>query len=169
MSPRTAFVSLMSVTAVVALSACSPETPPSPTGGASVPGPDPVPSTAVVTDPAAVLEVEDQTSEGPTVLATAAVTKGGFIVILSSDGRDVMGTGVVEPGTEEQKVQVSLAEEPTDEIELIARLFADTDGNGLYGAGDQPVSNGEDDGDDDAEIFPGEQATFSFQGKKVQN
>lgn len=170
MSPRTATLSLMSVLAVVALSACSPQTPPAPAGaGASVPGPDPVPSTAVVVDEAAVLEVEDQTSEGPTVLATAAATKGGFIVLLSEDGRDVMGTGAVEPGTEAKKVQVSLADEPTDEIELIARLFADTDGNGIYGAGDQPITNGEDDDSDDAEVFPGEQATFSFQGKKVRD
>ncbi|TAL26526.1 MAG: hypothetical protein EPN99_00215 [Frankiales bacterium] len=169
MSPRTATVSLMSVLAVAALSACSPETPPSPTGGASVPGPDPVPSTAVVVDEAAVLEVEDQTSEGPTVVATAAATKGGFIVILSGDGRDVMGTGMVEPGTEAKKIQVSLADEPTDEIELIARLFADTDGNGIYGAADQPISNDEDDDSDDAEVFPGEQAAFSFTGKRVQD
>lgn len=159
----------MSVLTVAALSACSPETPPSPTGGASVPGPDPVPSTAVVVDEAAVLEVEDQTSEGPTVVATAAASKGGFVVILSGDGRDVMGTSIVEPGTEATKIQVSLADQPTDEIELIARLFADTDGNGIYGAADQPISNDEDDDSDDSEVFPGEQASFSFQGKQVQD
>ena len=170
MSPRTAALSLMSVTAVVALTACSPETPPPAAGApASVGGPDPAPSMSVVTDAAAVLEVEDQTSEGPTVLVSAAATKGGLIVILSKDGRDVMGTGAVEPGTEAKKVQVSLADQPTDEIELIARLFADTDGNGIYGAADQPLTNGEDDDSDDAEVFPGEQATFSFQGKKVQD
>ena len=40
---------------------------------------------------------------------------------------------------------MSLADQPTDEIELIARLYADTDRNGLYGAADQPLTNGKDD------------------------
>ncbi len=170
MSPRTALVSLLSVSTVVALSACSPETPPSPAGApASVAGPDPVPSSSVVTDPTAVLEAEDQTSEGPTVVVTAAAAKGALIVILSEDGRSVMGTGTVEPGTEAKKTQVSLADQPTDEIKLIARLYADTDRNGFYGAADSPLTNGKDDDSDDAEVFPGEQASFSFQGKKVQD
>lgn len=172
MSPRTATLSLMSVLAVASLSACSPETPPAvsgPSSDASVAGPDPVPSTTVVTDPAAVLEVEDQTSEGPTVLVSAAATKGALIVILSGDGRSVIGTGIVDAGTEAKKTQVSLADQPTDEIELIARLYADTDRNGLYGAADQPLTNGKDDDSDDAEVFAGEQASFTFQGKKVQD
>ena len=164
----------MSVLAVAALTACSPETPPPVGGGsadpsASVAGPDPVPSTAVVTDAAAVLEVEDQTSEGPTVLVTAAATKGALVVIFSEDGRSVIGTGAVEATTTPTKVQVSLADQPTEEIELVARLFADTDRNGFYGGSDSPLTNGKDDDSDDAEVFPGEQASFSFQGKKVQD
>ena len=164
----------MSVLAVAALTACSPETPPPAAGApvdpsASVGGPDPVPSTAVVTDAAAVLEVEDQTSEGPTVVVTAAATKGALIVIFSEDGRSVMGTGLVDPGTKPARTQVSLADQPTDEVTLIARLFADTDGNGFYGGADAPLTNGKDDDSDDAEVFPGEQASFSFQGEKVQD
>ena len=174
MSPRSASLSVMSVLAVAALTACSPETPPAVGGpaadpSASVGGPDPVPSTSVVTDAAAVLEVEDQTSEGPTVLVRAAATKGALIVILSEDGRSVMGTGAVEATTKPTEVQVSLADQPTDEIELVARLYADNDRNGFYGAADSPLTNGKDDESDDAEVFPGEQATFSFQGKAVQD
>lgn len=120
-----------------------------------------------VQDPAAVLQVEDQKSEGPTVLAKAAATKGGFIVIYADEGRNELGSGIVPPGTTAVDIQVSLAEEPTEEIALLARLFADTDGSGLYSAGDLPISNGQDDDSDDIEVFPGEQETFSFTGKKV--
>ena len=52
---------------------------------------------------------------------------------------------------------------------MLARLFADTDGNGLFSAGDMPISNGQDDDSDDAEVFLGEQETFNFTGKKVVN
>ena len=66
-------------------------------------------------------------------------------------------------------MQISLAEEPTEQIALIARLFADTDGNGVFSAADLPVTNGKDDDSDDAEVFLGEQETFQFTGKKVVN
>lgn len=160
---------VLSLATALSLAACSTETPPTPDNAKAPVGGDPVPSANTVVDKAAVLEVKDQTSEGPTVLAKAAATDGGFVVVYADDGSNTLGTGIVPPGTEPVDVQISLAEEPTEKIALIARLFADTDGNGLYGAGDQPISNGTDDDSDDAESFPGEQETFSFQGKKVVN
>lgn len=168
MRTRSFRLPLLSLAAVAALSACTAETPP-PAGPESSGAEGAAEDLKVVTDPDAVLKVEDQTSEGPTVLAEAAATKGGFVVVFADEGRNVLGTGIVPAGTEPADVQVSLAEEPTEEIELIARLYADTDGNGLYSAGDQPVTNGKDDDSDDAEVFPGEQATFSFTGKRVVN
>jgi hypothetical protein len=167
MTMRSLRLPVLSLAAVAALSACTAEAPPPVAGGSAAP--NAAPSTNTVQDPAAMLEVEDQTSEGPTVFAKAAVTKGGFVVVYADEGRNTLGTGIVPPGTEPTDVLVSLAEEPTEEIQLTARLFADTDGNGLYGAGDEPVSNGEDDDSDDVESFPGEQEAFSFTGKKVVN
>lgn len=169
MRTRSFRLPVLSLAAVAALSACTADTPPSPAGPEASGAGGAVEDLKVVTDPDAVLKVEDQTSEGPTVLAEAAATKGGFVVVLADEGRNVLGTGVVPAGTEPADVQVSLAEEPTEEIELIARLYADTDGNGLYSAGDQPVTNDEDDDSDDAEVFPGEQEIFSFTGKRVVN
>lgn len=151
------------------LSACTSDTPPPAAGPAPSSDVQEAPVVEAVEDPAAVLEVEDQTSEGPTVFTRAALTQGGFVVVYADEGRNTLGTGIVPPGTEPTEVLVSLAEEPTEEIQLIARLFADTDGNGLYSAPDQPVSNGEDDDSDDVETFPGEQESFSFTGKKVVN
>jgi hypothetical protein len=149
----------------VVLSGCTAQTPPVPGGTAA----DPVPTIVPVEDPAAALEVQDQTSEGPTVLARAALTKGGFVVVYAEEGRNELGSGIVPPGTTATDVQVSLAEEPTEEIALLARLFADSDGNGLFSAGDTPVTNGQDDDSDVAAVFPGEQESFSFTGKKVVN
>lgn len=167
MTTRFLRMPVLALAAVAALTACTAEAPPPVAGGSE--GPEAVPSTSTVQDKAAVLLVEDQTSEGPTVFAKAAVTKGGFVVVYGDDGRNTLGTGIVPPGTEPTDVLVSLAEEPTEKIQLTARLFADTDGNGLYGAADEPVSNGEDDDSDDTEVFPGEQEEFSFTGKKVVN
>ena len=172
MDTRTFCLPLLAVATVATLSACTAETPPqAPTGGqtgAVAPEPS-LPTITPVQDPAAVLQVADQKSEGPTVLAKAAITNGGFVVVYADAGRNELGTGRVEPGTTPADVQVSLAEEPTEPIDLIARLYADTDGNGLYGAGDLPVTNGEDDDTDDVEVFGGEQEAFNFTGKKVVN
>ncbi len=162
-------LSMLSLAAAAALTACTAEAPPPVAGAGASAQPEALPSTNTVQDPDAVLEVKDQTSEGPTVFTTAAVTEGGFVVVYADGGRNTLGTGIVPPGTEPTEVLVSLAEEPTEQIQLIARLFADTDGNGLYGAPDEPVSNGEDDDSDDTETFPGEQEEFSFTGKKVVN
>lgn len=170
MSSRLKTLSTSSLILALALTGCTSEEPPSPAaGGGASPAGDAAPSSAPVTDPAASLSIKDQTSQGPTVLAKASATKGGFVVVYGDDGRNTLGTGLVPPSTEPQDVQISLAEEPTERIELMARLFADTDGNGIYNAGDQPLGDGEDDDSDDAEAFPGEQETFSFQGKKVVN
>src|SRR5687767_3096503 len=112
MRSRTAALSALPLLAVLAVSGCTAETPP--TAGGSSAAPEPAaPTITPVEDPAAVLQVEDQKSEGPTVLAKAAATKGGFIVVYSEDGRNELGTGEVPAGTTAVDVQVSLAEEPT--------------------------------------------------------
>ena len=175
MRSRPAALSVLPLAVVLAVAGCTAETPPAPGGSGAVPvdsgapAEPEVPTIVPVEDPAAVLQVEDQTSEGPTVLAKAAATKGGFIVVYSEEGRNELGSSIVPPGTAAANVQISLAEEPTEEIALLARLFADTDGNGLFSAGDMPITNGQDDDSDDAEVFLGEQETFSFTGKKVVN
>ena len=175
MRTRTAALSVLPLAVVLAVSGCTAEAPPAPGAGngdaaeepAAAPAGDPPPSITPVSDPAAVLTVADQTSEGPTVLAKAAATKGGFIVVYADEGRNELGSGIVPPGTTPADVQVSLAEEPTEKIQLLARLYADTDGNGLFSAADTPITNGQDDDSDDPKVFPGEQETFSFTGKKV--
>ena len=159
-------LSLLALPLAVALSACTADAPPP---ASDQPVGDPVQEVEPVVDPAAVLEVEDQTSEGPTVLARAAATAGGFVVVLGDNGRNVLGFSEVPAGTEPQDIQISLAEEPTEEIDLSARLYADTNGDGLYGDGDLPIDNGEQDDSDDAEVFAGELETFTFQGKPVVN
>jgi hypothetical protein len=174
MRTRTSALSVLPLALVLAATGCTAETPPTPAaeGGAQAsvaPAGDPIPSITPVTDPAAVLEVEDQTSEGPTVLARAAATAGGFVVVYSDEGRNELGSGTVPASATASDVQVSLAEELTEEVQLLARLFADTDRNGLFSAGDMPITNGEDDDSDDAEVFLGEQETFSFTGKPVVN
>jgi hypothetical protein len=156
---------LLVLTAVAALAGCTSGEPPA-AQDERVVG-DPLPSITPVVDAAAVLQVEDQTSEGPTVLAKAAITRGGFIVVYGDDGRNELGSGQVDPGMAPQDVQVSLAEELTEPTPLLARLYADTDGNGLFSAPDQPVTDGRDDDSDDPEVFAGEQERFSFTGKPV--
>jgi hypothetical protein len=169
MTTRTNRLALLAATLPVALvlSACTEEAPPSPSTEGTVG--DPIPAEEPVVDENAVLEVEDQESEGPTVLARAAATDGGFVVVLGDDGRNVLGASNVEAGTEPQDVQISLAEEIVDQVELIARLYADTNGDGLYGAGDEPITNGEEDDSDDPEAFAGEQEVFQFKGEPVIN
>ena len=157
---------VLALTAVLALTSCTTEDEPvAPGGQAAVEAP-----VEPVEDPAAVLEVEDQASQGPTVrVKGAAVTAGGFVVVGSDGGKNILGFGNVPPGTAAQTLQVSLAEELTEQVELTAQLFSDDNGSGLYDAGDRPVSNGQDDEDDDAEVFAGELEVFSFTGKAVQN
>lgn len=170
MRTRTAALSVLPLAVVLTVTGCTAEVPPTPGGAAGTKPAEPVlPTVVPVEDPAAVLQVEDQKSEGPTVLAKAAATKGGFVVVYAEEGRNELGSGIVPPGTTPAAVQISLAEEPTEQIALLARLFADTDRNGLYSAGDMPITNGQDDDSDDAEAFLGEQETFSFTGKKVVN
>ena len=124
----------------------------------------------VLVDSNATLTVKDQTSEGPTVnVDGAAITKGGFVVVSSDKGRNVLGTGMVPAGTAPQKVQVSLAEEITKKTPLIARLYADTNGDGLYGAGDKPVVRAKAGDDKNDPPFAGLQVAFSFTGKRVVN
>lgn len=171
MTTRSNRLALLALTLPVAfvLSACTEEAPPPSPGGDDGVAGDEFPADQPVVDEAAVLEVEDQKSEGPTVLARAAATDGGFVVVIGDEGRNVLGYSEVPAGTEPENVQISLAEEITDEVELIARLYADTNGDGLYGAGDEPITNDEDDDDDDPDAFAGEQEVFQFEGEPVVN
>lgn len=172
--------SLLALTTALALSACTTENEPvapgAASGGASA-GASGAPAEGAqaaplvtVEDPAAVLEVEDQTSEGPTVrVKVASVAKGGFVVVSSEEGRNVLGAGNVPAGTTPATLQVSLAEDVNEKTELYAQLYNDEDGNGVFSAPDRPVSNGKDDDDDDAERFAGELEVFDFTGKSVVN
>lgn len=171
-TPSSLLATLACATALLA--GCSTQTAPTPPGGggpaSGVPGAIKSPDNSVVVDPAAVLTVKDQDSQGPTVnVEAAAVTKGGFVVVSSDKGRNVLGTGMVPAGTTPQKVQVSLAEEITKKTPLIARLYADTNGDGLYGAGDKPVARSTKGDDRGGPPFPGLQVSFSFTGKPVVN
>lgn len=170
MTTRSNRLALLALTMPVALvlSACTGEAPPPSPANEGVVGDD-IPAAQPVEDENAVLEVKDQKSEGPTVLARAAASKGGFVVVIGDEGRNVLGYTQVPEGTEPQDVQISLAEEIVDEVELIARLFADTSGDGIYGAGDEPITNGEEDDSDDPDAFAGEQEVFQFEGEPVVN
>ncbi len=163
MNTRSLPLTLTALLATASLAACTTES--TPPGAASNPTAEAV---TTVEDTAAVLTVPDHTSEGPTVLVeAAALTEGGFVVVASDEGRNVLGTGVVPAGTEAAPVQVSIAEEITEETELVAQLYTDENGSGLYDAGDRPVSNGEDDEDDDAEVFAGEREVVPATAKPV--
>lgn len=175
MNARTCFLPLSATAAALVLAACtSTPTPtqaqqasgvPAPTGAVAA-GPS---GPTTLTDSSAVLTVQDQTSEGPTVTIKAvALSEPGHVVIVGDGGRNVLGSSLVEPGSTPTSIQVSLAEEPTEKITLMARLYADTDGDGFYSAGDQPVTNGKA-GDDTPAAFAGLQQTFSFTGAKVVN
>ncbi len=158
----------LTAVATLALSACtssSKDSSPSALGTPSIPVASPE---VAITDPAAVLTVEDQTSEGPTVNVKAvALTKPGFVVVAGDGGRNILGTGNVDAGAAPQMIQVSLAEEPTEKIELIARLYTDSDGDGFFSAGDEPVTNGKN--DDSGSSFAGLEQIFDFTGAKVIN
>lgn len=177
MKTRSLTLPLLALTTATVLSSCSTED--TPTTAGATPGagssaaasaaPAPVTEDAVV-DNDAVLEIEDQVSEGPTVnVKAAAVTGGGWVVVASDGGSNVLGAGQVPAGTSPQLVQVSLAEIITEETELTARLYDDANADGLYGAGDKPVSNDDADDDDDAAAFAGELEVFRFTGADVIN
>ena len=170
MNKRSLTLPVLALAATAVLSACTTESTPTapvasgpavaPTGEAA--GPE------AVVDNDAVLEVEDQKSEGPTVnVKAAAVTAGGWVVVAADGGRNVLGYGQVPAGSTPTLVQVSLAEIITEPTELVARLYDDANADGIFGAGDKPVSN--DDNDNDDAGFPGESATFMFSGADVIN
>ncbi len=159
--------------ATLALAGCSTETAPkTPQGGASggAGAKNGATPDAVLVDPAAKLDVKDQVSKGPTVnVAGVAATKGGFVVVSSDKGRNILGSGIVPAGTTPEPIQVSLAEEPTKKLRLIARLYADTNGDGLFGAGDRPIASAKGGDDVKDPPFDGLQVSFDFTGAKVIN
>ena len=158
---------LSALVLVGSLSACTTEaTPTAPVVSGASQSQAPSTDAPAVGDPAAVLEIEDQVSKGPTVnVKAAAVTKGGWVVVASEGGRNVLGAGMVPAGTTATLVQVSLAEIITEPTELVARLYQDDVADGLYGVGDKPVGNGDKDDDDTGE---GEVETFTFTGEDVR-
>lgn len=170
MRVRPSPLALLALPATLVLSACTSTSVPQslpPASGVPVASAEPRPP-AALTDPAAVLVVEDQTSEGPTVrIKAVALSEPGHVVIVGDDGRNVLGSSLVEPGATASSIQVSLAEQPTKKIRLMARLYADTDGDGFFSAGDRPVTDGKP--DDASGTFPGLQRTFDFTGAKVVN
>ncbi len=159
-------LSVFAVAGVLALSACSTEATPSAAPSASAPAPDSADPSGIVAAQA-VLEVDDQVSQGPTVnVKAAAVPEGGWVVVAADGGRNVLGYGQVPKGTAPQLVQVSLAEVITKDTELVARLYDEANPDGLYGAGDKPVGNDQKDEDD---LAGGESETFTFRGADVVN
>ena len=170
MTPRPLALSLLALSATAVLSACTTEsTPTAPLAGAPAVTPTgEAAGPAAVVDNDAVLDVEDQKSAGPTVnVKAAAVTAGGWVVVASDGGRNVLGYGQVPAGSTSTVIQVSLAEIITEPTELVARLYDDANADGIFGAGDRPVTN--DDNDNDDTGFPGESATFMFSGADVIN
>lgn len=191
MNTRSLSFSLLALVTATALSACSADDPSgsAATGASASPGASAssrsapsrsaapagsgVPNTsdgAAVVDNDAVLEIDDQKSEGPTVnVKAAAVTTGGWVVVAADGGRNVLGYGEVPAGSSPQLVQVSLAEIITKPTELTARLYDDANKDGFYGSGDKPVTNDDADDDDDVTAFAGELEVFSFTGADVIN
>lgn len=167
---RTLCLPLLSLAAALTLTGCTTEpTPLAPTAeGAPGAGSPAAGSLAAKVDAKAVLEVEDQQSAGPTVnVKAAAVTDSGFVVVASDGGRNILGYSLIPAGGKPTLVQVSLADIITAPTELVARLYDDTNGNGLYGAGDRPVSNSSAGSTEPASNFAGQSVTFMFSGADV--
>lgn len=114
-----------------------------------------------VVDPAAVLEVSDQTSAGRSLLVEqVAATDGGWVVVATDDGSDVLGVGLVEPSAEPQEIRVGLAEDvEPGELPLQAQLYVD-DGDREFNAADRPLAA--EGGQSDELGFPGESAAFTL-------
>lgn len=124
-------------------------------GGSSSSSPD---AAGGGTTAAADVELEDQSGDGTTVqVASVSALEDGFVVVaLDEDaGGQVLGWAAVPAGPT-AGVQVDLdgtvpATVGEDDTEITATLYADTDGDGSYSAGDVAVAepqDGDDDGDD---------------------
>lgn len=94
------------------------------------------------------LEFEDQTGAGESVVvATVNAPGGGFVVVSADD--EVLGATDVQVGTTPD-VQVDLDPALTEDTELTATLYADTDTDGEFDpAVDEPVPEPVDATDDE--------------------
>ncbi len=164
MTARRLLLALPAATALAVLPACgsgddvqgTASTAGSTTGGASSSSPAAV---GGGTTAAADVELEDQSGDGTTVqVASVSALEDGFVVIALDDdaGGQVLGSAEVPAGTTTD-VQVDLgtpvpvATGDDDGTEITATLYADTDGDGGFSAGDVAVAepqDSDDDGDD---------------------
>ncbi|WP_448614317.1 DUF7282 domain-containing protein [Modestobacter sp. URMC 112] len=107
---------------------------------------------AAAGDAAADVTFEDQAGAGDlAVLARVALPVAGFVVVTRGDDDDdrVLGTTVLPAGVVTD-VQVPLDPPLTEDDDLEATLYADTDGNGVFDpAQDDVVPEPDDDGDDE--------------------
>ncbi|MBE7163250.1 MAG: hypothetical protein INR72_18585 [Williamsia herbipolensis] len=163
MTARRLLLALPAATALAVLPACGSDddvrgaatTAGSTTGGASSSSPNAV---GGGTTAAADVELEDQSGDGTTVqVARVSALEDGFVVITldEDDGGQVLGWSAVAPGVldgaqVDLDTPVPAATGDDDGTEITATLYADTDGDGAYSAGDVAVAEPQDgDGDDD--------------------
>lgn len=102
----------------------------------------------------AELEFEDQAGDGSTVVVgTVSAPEGGFVV-LTADGADdaVLGWSEVQVGTSAD-VEVTLDPPLDADTDLVATLYADTDGDGSFDPeADEVVPAPIDGGDTDDDV-----------------
>lgn len=110
---------------------------------------------AAGSDAAADVTFEDQSGPGTlAVVARVALPTAGFVVVTDGEDDDddddpVLGATVLPAGVVTD-VQVPLDPPLTEDTDLEATLYADTDGNGTFDpAQDERVPEPDDDGDDD--------------------
>ena len=160
-------LAVSAVSALLVLPACggAEETPSPAAASISVPGGASPTSGAPATpadgggaaagsDAAAEVTFEDQSGAGDlAVVARVALPVAGFVVVTVDEGDDdddrVLGATVLPAGVVTD-VQVPLDPPLTEDTDLEATLYADTDGNGVFDpAQDEEVPEPDDDGDDE--------------------
>lgn len=141
--------------AVLVLSAC--------TGGEGAPAGDAPPSSPATSGATTIapggesgsgtmagLEFDDQTGAGDEVVVATVNAPGGGFVVISADG-EVLGAARLQVGTTPD-VAVELDPALTEDTDLTATLYADTDADGEFDpAVDEPVPAPVDATDDDVE------------------
>ncbi|MGY5883763.1 DUF7282 domain-containing protein [Modestobacter lacusdianchii] len=112
---------------------------------------------AAATGEVADVAFEDQSGAGDSaVVARVVLPVAGFVVITADDGDDgtddlLVGT-VALPAGESTDVQVPLSPVLTEDTDLEATLYGDTDDSGTFDpAIDQQVPDSDDEGDDDGD------------------
>lgn len=91
-------------------------------------------ASATASTDAASVAFADQSGDGATaVVDRVVIPQGGFVVVSVHDDGAVLGSVAVPAGTA-QSVQVPLQPPITQDTELDATLYLDTDGNGAFDA-----------------------------------